>query len=1542
MRKGTLLQRRGGIAGIIAALILFVILFTVGTGYFLWISNNNSTLSQAQASRVDAVQQQGLEELQVVAGYCGYSPCNGDLTFTVQNTGDVAVTLQSDFVNIAGGTCTNPLDPVDLSLNPGAFSTPIDTGCAYTGTTAVIKVLTQRGDVFSATYSGSEISTSLSANPVMAGSSVFDTAALTDVSPTASGTVVYSYFPEGDANCAGNGILVSIATVVNGAVPDSATQIFNTAGSYSWNATYGGDSNNPPAKSLCEPLTVLDSITTQLSSAKIVVGNPVYDSATLTGVTTNAGGKVSYYDYTNGVCSTGQTLVATVTVSSGSVPSSGYSSAYTTGGLYSWDAVYAGDGVNQPATSPCEPLIVVPGITTSLSSSTIYQLGSAYDSAVLGGVTAGASGNVTYYYSTTDACPTPVGGVGGATQVGKPVKVTGGVVPNSVPVQFTSAGNYYWYAVYTGDSNNYPSTSPCEQLTVLPESGGGGTGSLQQVVGSFKFYFTTCNQSSSTGNPDCLGDGTNVGGYYGYGLSMSTAGSDCPAYGYFDENPSCVNVVFQISLTNTDPTRSITLGPQSLLWLQGTCQTAAENGEGGYFFARGECSSTNYFSDYALSQGYWIVNGPLTSSGQGATPLPYTDPVTIAPGAVATLYFYCGGPCTNSLVSPAYNPPPGTYVEASLDLYGLYSDNTPFGQNIPFIATYISPVQIVGCATGATYSGTNSCWSTASQTQIAAAPGTSITLAVDGLPCTSVTTEEGYGHPAYECSSGDSFPLYVNWVSSTGGVTQVGENPSCDYSSQVSGGSPGYCTVTFQVPSTAAPGTAYAIYVTSDGVNNAYATVSGTGGTSTSVSCTPAIIQIGGASTCTATVTGNSPTGTVTWSQSPSGIVTFSSATCTLTGGTCSVTVTGKTAGQVTITAAYSGDSNNQPSSGQTTLDVTSLVLSPAQGPAGVTVTVTGLGFTPDTSISTFTFNAATPSSQTCTTQTTSSTGGFTCTFVVPVVGHGTYTVVATGSDSSTDTSSAAFTVTVPAITLSPTQGPVGTSVSVTGSGFTPGIGVGSISITGGTVSTQTCTSQVTSATGGFTCTFTVPTDTAGAQSVTVAGSDVGTVTADSATAMFTITTSSITLNPTSGPVGTTVTVTGTSFIPDSTITIKFDGTTLATTPATVTTSAAGGFTATFVVPASTAGGQTVTASDGTNTGSATFTVTPKITLTPTSGPVGTTVTVTGSGFAGGSKITVTFNGATVITSPATVTTSATGGFTATFAVPTSTTGSKTVTATDASSNAASATFTVSAAKGLDSSCIGFGSTTSASFSLTLPSCQANDVVILVITQSSGSSRTFTISDSAHVLTFTLRGDELSSSGGEGVYEYWATNPTSLASDTITISTSSSHSYDAEAFGVTGASTSSPYDSNGGLPYSSTGFGSHPTVTGISTSNANDVIIALEGDSSGTTETAGTGFTLLATHGPNSQGLSIEYEIVSSTLTSTTVSFGTTSGAYWVMMVDAIDPPAGQSALGPPLVSSAGTVSPMGELLVLGIFIPQIVISPFEMVPVESRGGKPR
>jgi hypothetical protein len=112
------------------------------------------------------------------------------------------------------------------------------------------------------------------------------------------------------------------------------------------------------------------------------------------------------------------------------------------------------------------------------------------------------------------------------------------------------------------------------------------------------------------------------------------------------------------------------------------------------------------------------------------------------------------------------------------------------------------------------------------------------------------------------------------------------------------------------------------------------------------------------------------------------------------------------------------------------------------------------------------------------------------------------------------------------------------------------------------------------------------------------------------------------------------------------------------------------------------------------------------------------------------------------------------------------------------------------------------------------------------------------------------------------------------------------------AFAISGANTVTPFDTHNGLPYSaySSNTNTAPSVGGVLTTNANDMIIGFAGSRTTTSETAGTGFALIKSITSVAGSGTAEDEILTSPLSSsTTVRFGTTiSTSTWAMIVDAI------------------------------------------------------
>jgi IPT/TIG domain len=204
-----------------------------------------------------------------------------------------------------------------------------------------------------------------------------------------------------------------------------------------------------------------------------------------------------------------------------------------------------------------------------------------------------------------------------------------------------------------------------------------------------------------------------------------------------------------------------------------------------------------------------------------------------------------------------------------------------------------------------------------------------------------------------------------------------------------------------------------------------------------------------------------------------------------------------------------------------------------------------------------------------------------------------------------------------------PKCGVVGTSVTITGTGFT--------GMTGVTFEGPPSTPAITFAFGNDTsATATVPALAAtGKITVETPGADTASVadfTVETAPAAPTITS----FTPTAGPIGTIVTITGTKFC--GTTAVKFN----TTTATAFTVNSATSITATVPTGATT-GKISVTNSVSTATSAADFVVAglPTITsFTPAFGPVGTSVKITGTNFSGTGFTTssVKFNTTTATT----------------------------------------------------------------------------------------------------------------------------------------------------------------------------------------------------------------------------------------------------------------------------------------------------------------------
>lgn len=264
-------------------------------------------------------------------------------------------------------------------------------------------------------------------------------------------------------------------------------------------------------------------------------------------------------------------------------------------------------------------------------------------------------------------------------------------------------------------------------------------------------------------------------------------------------------------------------------------------------------------------------------------------------------------------------------------------------------------------------------------------------------------------------------------------------------------------------------------------------------------------------------------------------------------------------------------------------------------------------------------------------------------------------------------------------LAISPTSGPPGTSVAVTGSGFGGNVDM-AITFDG----TEVAWPQ-SSSSGTISDSFLVP---AGKPNGTYAlgivryDTGVGTIVTISPAINFTVTgstgsssssgTAAIELDPTSGSVGAKINIEGSGFTANDSITAYYDGEAVDLESSADTEADADGyFSAKIAIPGSAAGRHTIRIKDDSSVkADAKFTVKPAIAINPKTGAPKIAVIVTGTGFASDTGITMYFADDDVGISAST---DDIGSFTAKFPVPQKEAGDYTIKATDTDDNTATA-----------------------------------------------------------------------------------------------------------------------------------------------------------------------------------------------------------------------------------------------------------------------------
>jgi glyoxylate utilization-related uncharacterized protein len=301
---------------------------------------------------------------------------------------------------------------------------------------------------------------------------------------TPSGTITFKVFgplSSAPSDCSG-GTTVGTATVSgNGPYSPSAGFTPSTVGDYWWYASYDGDSSNNAADSGCGAgmaETVVGSASPSLGS----VGAPssgtagsAIDASSISAFLSGGvspSGTVTFKVFgpqpsAPSDCS-GGTAVGTASVSGNGTynPSAGFTPSQAGG--YWWYASYVGDANNDPGASSCgvgmtetvvgraSPSLGSVGAPLSGTAGTAIS-GSAVSVALSGGVS--PSGTVTFkVFGPQGSAPSDCSG---GTAVGTASVSANGTYNSSAGFTPSSAGDYWWYASYSGDANNDSAASAC-------------------------------------------------------------------------------------------------------------------------------------------------------------------------------------------------------------------------------------------------------------------------------------------------------------------------------------------------------------------------------------------------------------------------------------------------------------------------------------------------------------------------------------------------------------------------------------------------------------------------------------------------------------------------------------------------------------------------------------------------------------------------------------------------------------------------------------------------------------------------------------------------------------------------------------------------------------------------------------------------------------------------------------------------------------------------------------------------------------------------
>ncbi len=346
---------------------------------------------------------------------------------------------------------------------------------------------------------------------------------------------------------------------------------------------------------------------------------------------------------------------------------------------------------------------------------------------------------------------------------------------------------------------------------------------------------------------------------------------------------------------------------------------------------------------------------------------------------------------------------------------------------------------------------------------------------------------------------------------------------------------------------------------------------------------------------------------------------------------------------------------------------IPSISISTDSGVVGDEITVNGTGFAVSENNIAITYDGT----DTKTGIVAGNTGSWETTFTLPASAKGSHTVGASGKTTdASDVANIAVTIN-PKISITPASGNVGTSVTVSGTGF--GKSEGSIQAIYDGIGIKTGLSADSK--GSWDVSFTIPNSIKGGHLIDASGTST---TADTVPDLTFIVSSAVTVKPSSAYVGDAITVTGCGFAGmESGITVTIDDSIV---KGEIAANNEGCWNSSVTVPATTAGNHMIDAygastmpSEVANTK---LTVLSKLTLEPADGHVGSNIAISGTGFGAGKAVTLKYDSTDLATE---YTSDDKGNFEASLVAPKTPGGKHNVVATDADGASATAVFNMEA-----------------------------------------------------------------------------------------------------------------------------------------------------------------------------------------------------------------------------------------------------------------------